>query len=186
VAQDPLDNGDLSQPRVGVAVFDLQVPPGAQVLGAEIGGAAIPDQFADLDLLVFHDANGDGFSMDDLVASDETAGSAESVLVRNPAPGAYRVSVRGFNADPVATFDLTTWVIADPSPDDPTDPPGPGLAITGDPATVAPGGNAPLTIEWRGLDQPGVYLGLITYHDSADPQPDNSLGETIVAVRVGE
>ena len=187
VAQDPIDDEDpqldLSQPRVGVTVFDMEVPSGAQALAVETGGAAVADPFADIDLLVFHDADRDGFTMDDLVDSSEQDGSAESVLVRNPLPGAYRFSVRGFTANPVATFDLTTWLINDAAPDDPAAPPGPGLAITGDPAAVTPGGNAALTIEWRGFDQPGTYLGLITYHNQATPNAGNQLGETIIALR---
>jgi hypothetical protein len=187
VAQDPFGDEDplldLSQPRVGVTVFDMEVPSGAQGLAIELGGAAVSDPLADLDLLVFHDRNGDGFTMADLIDSSEQSLSAESLLVRNPRPGAYRFSVRGFNADPVATFDLTTWLINDPAPDDPAAPPGPGLAITGDPVAVTPGGNAALTIEWRGLEEPGTYLGLITYHSQATPNPLNQVGDTIIAVR---
>ena len=121
--------------------------------------------------------------MADLIDSSEQSLSAESLLVRNPRPGAYRLSVRGFNADPVATFDLTTWLINDPAPDDPAAPPGPGLEITGDPAAVTPGGDAALTIAWRGLDAPGTYVGLITYHSGATPNSLNQVGDTIIAVR---
>ena len=104
----------------------MEVPSGAQGLAIELGGAAVSDPLADLDLLVFHDRNGDGFTMADLIDSSEQSLSAESLLVRNPRPGAYRLSVRGFNADPVAAFDLTTWLINDPLPTTP--PPRQGRA----------------------------------------------------------
>ena len=158
----------------GVAVFDLAVPAGAQALAAEIGGAAVSDTLIDLDLYVFHDDEGDGFRLDDLVDSSAIFNSAETVLVLSPDPGAYRISVRGFDVPSVATFDLTTWLVADPAPDVLSDPPGPGLGVGGDPATVGAGGIANLEVEWQGLDEPGAYLGLITYHDAAVPTPGST------------
>lgn len=165
-----------------MAVFDLAVPAGAQALAVEIGGAAVADTLVDLDLYVFHDDEGDGFRLDDLVDSSAIFNSAESVLVRSPEPGAYRVSVRGFDVPSVATFDLTTWLVADPAPDVLTDPPGPGLQVSGDPATVLAGGIANLEVEWQGLDRPGAYLGLISYSDTAVPTPGNALGETVIVI----
>jgi subtilisin family serine protease len=184
VGHDDIDaeTDHLAQPGPGVAVFDLQVPAGAQVLAVEIGGAAVSDTLVDLDLYVFHDDEGDGFRLDDLVDSSAIFNSAESVLVRSPDPGAYRVSVRGFDVPTVATFDLTTWLVADPAPDVLSDPPGPGLQVGGDPAAVIVGGIADLEVEWQGLDQPGAYLGLITYHDTALPTPGDALGETVIVI----
>jgi len=176
------DEDDIARPRPGVTVFDLQIPPGTQAVAAETGGPAVTDAFADLDLYLFHDDEGDGFDIDDLVDFSERLGSAESVLDLSPAPGAYRLSVRGFEADGIATFDLTRWVINDPGPDQLSIPAGPGLAVTGDPATVVPGGLADLRLQWQGLDDPGVYLGLIAYHDTATPDTANPLWETVVAI----
>jgi hypothetical protein len=79
-------------------------------------------------------------------------------------------------------FDLTSWVLADPTPDDLSDPPGPALRVGGDPVPVTVGGVAGLDLEWSGLDEPGVYLGLITVHDTAVPVPGNPLGEMVVAI----
>ena len=61
------------------------------------------------------------------------------------------------------------------------DPPGPGLRITGDPLTAIPGGVADLTVEWDGLDEPGLYLGMISY-DLPVSHPDGLPWETIVAI----
>ena len=183
VGQDENSGEDdaLAQPGPGVAVFDVQVPPGAQAVAAETGGPALTDQLADVDLFLFYDDEGDGFQYTDLLEFSERDGSGESIIWTDPDPGAYRFSVRGFDADPIATFDLTTWLIADPTPDVSGDPPGPGLRITGDPLTAVPGGVADLTVEWDGLAEPGVYLGLIRY-DLPLSHPDGLPWETIVAI----
>lgn len=171
----------LAQPGPGVTVFDIQVAPGTQALAAETGGHALTDQLADIDMFLFHDDEGNGFQYDDLVELSERDGSGEAIFWRDPDPGAYRISVRGFEADPVATFDLTTWLIADPSPDLLSDPPGPGLRIDGDPVAVTSDGVADLTVDWEGLEPPGVYLGLVTFHDTATPS-NGVVGETVVAI----
>ena len=183
VGKDPNSGEDdaLAQPGPGVAVFDVEVPPGAQALAAETGGAALTDQLADVDLFLFHDDEGDGFDIDDLLEFSERDGSAESIIWTDPDPGPYRFSVRGFDADPIATFDLTTWLIADPAPDVLSDPPGPGLQVTGDPITAVPAGIADLTVEWAGIDEPGVYLGLIRY-DLPISHPERLPWETVVAI----
>lgn len=187
VEKDPTGDDNLDrivQPGPGVTVFDMPVPVNAKALAVEIGGDALSDPFADLDLYVFHDDEQDGFTGDDLVESSVTGATNEAVLVLTPGAGAYRVSVRGFSAHPVATFDLTTWVINDPTPDVLSDPPGPGLQIGGDPVPVTIGGLGTLEMEWAGLDGPGVYLGLVTFHSTAVPIPNDVLGETIVAITV--
>ncbi|HYH51955.1 MAG TPA: S8 family serine peptidase [Acidimicrobiia bacterium] len=176
------DLARIAQPGPGVTVFDLQVPVNAKALGAEIGGKALADPFADLDLYVFHDDEENGFDADDIVDQSATSSSRETVLVFSPSPGSYRISVRGFNAFPTATFDLTTWLLDDPSPDVLTDPPGPGLEVGGDPVTVTPGGVATLDFRWTGLDEPGVYVGLVTFHDTPAPNPGDVFGETVVVI----
>jgi subtilisin family serine protease len=183
VGKDPNSGEDdaLARPGPGITVFDVQVPAGAQALAAETGGPALADQLADIDLFLFYDDEGDGFDYDDLLEFSERDGSAESIIWTDLEPGAYRFAVRGFDADPIATFDLTTWLITDPAPDVLGDPPGPGLQVTGDPLTAVPGGLADLTVEWSGLDEPGVYLGLIRY-DLPIAHPDRLPWETVVAI----
>ena len=171
----------IAQPGPGVATFDVQVPVGADALFAEIGGAVVADELTDLDLYVYHDDEGDGFDAADLVAESLTFFTRESVRLMSPDPGAYRISVRGFSVVSVATFDLTTWLIADPTPDVASDPPGPGLRVGGDPVPVTVGGVGRLDLEWSGLDEPGVYLGLITY-ETAVPLPGDPLLTQVVAI----
>jgi hypothetical protein len=48
------------------------------------------------------------------------------------------------------------------------------------PVTI--GGLGTLDLEWVGLDEPGVYLGLVTFHDTAVPNPADPLGEMVVAI----
>jgi hypothetical protein len=164
-----------------VTVFDLEVPADAKALAAELDAGTLGDPLVDLDLYVFHDDEGDGFDADDLVDASETA-SREALFLPEPGAGAYRISVRGVSADPVATFDLTTWLLDDTTPDVLPEPPAPGLRISGDPVPVTAGGIGALELEWSGLDEPGVYLGFVTFHNTAVPLPNNPLGEMIVAI----
>ena len=184
VGVDTGDDNDLNhiaQPGPGVATFDLTVPADAKALAAELDAATLGDPLVDLDLFVFHDDEGDGFNGDDYVDSSETA-AQEALFILDPSPGAYRISVRGVSADPVATFDLTTWVLDDTTPDLLSDPLLPGLQVVGDPVPVTIGGAGTLELEWTGLDQPGVYLGYVTFHDTAVPIPNDPLGEMVVAI----
>ncbi|MGH9008781.1 MAG: S8 family serine peptidase, partial [Acidimicrobiia bacterium] len=179
-----IDDDDLNriaQPGPGVTVFDLTVPADAKALAAELDAATPGDTLVDLDLFVFHDDEGDGFRADDLVDASETA-SQEALFFLDPSPGAYRISVRGVSADPVATFDLTTWVLDDTTPDLLSDPLVPGLQVVGDPVPVTVGGVGTLELGWAGLDEPGVYLGFVTFHDTAVPNPNDPLGEMVVAI----
>jgi subtilisin family serine protease len=168
----------------GVKVVDLDAPPGAQVLAAQItnadGGA--PD--TDLDLYLFYDHDGNGFDAGDLAASSADADAAESIAVPLPPPGSYRLAVVGFKTkDPVTTYDFSTWLVTDPSPDDPSTPSSaPGLAATGDPKSVTPGGSATVQLEWTGVDADGVYLGLVTYYDSAAPDPRQPTTASLVRI----
>ena len=184
VGVDVDDEGDLNriaQPGPGVATYDLTVPAGAKALAAELDDATLGDPLVDVDLFVFYDDEGDGFQGDDFLDASETA-SQEALFFFDPPAGAYRVSVRGVTADPVATFDLTTWVLDDTTPDVLSDPLAPGLQIVGDPVPVTVGGLGTLDLEWVGLDEPGVYLGLVTFHDTGVPNPGDPLGEMVVAI----
>lgn len=171
------------EPAPGVDLFDVQVPPGTQVLAAEVSNAdgGAPD--TDLDLYLFHDDEGDGFTAEDRVAASADGDAEEAVAIPLPSPGSYRFTVVGFKTkDPVSVYDFTTWLAADSSPDDPTSPSTvPGVAVTGDPKSVAPGEPATLTFEWSGIPADGVYLGLATFHDSG-PDPLHPVAQSIVRI----
>jgi subtilisin family serine protease len=178
----------------GVRIWDVEVPPGAQVLAAAVTPGDTPgppghnaDRGAagtDLDLYVFRDDGGDGFGASDLLGLSAGPAADESVAALLPAPGTYRFAVVGFKTQaPTSTFDFTTWLAADEAPDDPAVPVGePGLVVDGDPRQVTPGDAAQLRLGWSGVDTDGTYIGLVTYHGQAPAVPQVPIGLTLVRV----
>jgi Bacterial pre-peptidase C-terminal domain. len=164
----------------------VTVPAGAQVLAADVGNAdgGAPAKEIDLDLYLFYDNEGDGFDATDELAKSADADAEESIAIPGPAPGAYRFSVVGFKTkDPVSTYDFTSWVGADPTPDDPSTPSSaPGLEVRGDPRPVVFGEEVALELVWSGLLADGVYLGMVTFHDSAVPDPTDAKAITLVRI----
>ena len=168
----------------GVDVFDVTVPAGAQVLAADVGNADGGAMDTDLDLYLFYDDEGDGFDATDALADSADEDAVESIAIVSPAAGAYRFSVVGFKTrDPVTTYDFTSWVGADPTPDDPATPPSePGVEVRGDPRPVGLGEEVALELAWTRLVADGVYLGLVTFHDSAAPDPAVPKAVTLVRI----
>ncbi|MDQ1515438.1 MAG: hypothetical protein QOE80_1268 [Actinomycetota bacterium] len=174
-------------PSEGVRTYDVEVPPGAQVLAGAIsavdGGAA----GTDVDLYLFRDQDGKGLDASDVVGLSAGPGSEESIALMLPPPGTYRFAVVGFKTQsPASTFDFTTWLGADPTPDDPASPStAPGLVVGGDPKVVTPGDAVELEVAWSSLPADGTYLGLVTYHDQIPPDPQAPVGSTLVRVVKG-
>jgi hypothetical protein len=176
-------------PAAGVRTYDVEVPAGAQVLAGAIsavdGGS--PDADTDLDLYLFRDKDGKGLDASDAVALSAGPGAAESIALALPPPGSYRFAVVGFKThSPSSTFDFTTWLGADPTPDDLASPStAPGLMVGGDPKVVAPGDGLSLQLSWSGVGADGTYLGLVTYHDQTPPDPQKPVATTLVRVVKG-
>ena len=172
------------EPSAGVDIFDVTVPAGAQVLAADVNNADGGATDTDLDLYLFHDDEGDGFDELDALARSADEDAEESIVIPRPDAGAYRFAVVGFKAkDPVTTYDFTSWVGADPAPDDPTTPSSaPGLEVRGDPRPVGLGEEVALELVWSGLPADGVYLGLVTFHDSTAPDPADPKALTLVRI----
>jgi hypothetical protein len=168
----------------GVDVFDVTVPAGASVLAADVTNADGGKTDVDLDLYLFYDDEGDGFDPEDALADSADADAEESVAITHPAAGAYRFSVVGYKtSDPVTTYDFISWVGSDPTPDDPGTPSSaPGLEVRGDPRPVAFGDEVVLDLVWSGLPADGTYLGVVTFHDTAAPDP--SAVEALTLVRI--
>jgi hypothetical protein len=169
------------EPSPGVSIFDVEVPPGAQILAGRIGNAdgGAPD--IDLDFLLFHDNEEDGFDAADEVAKSADGDAEEAVVLTRPAAGRYRFSVVGFKTkEPYSVFDFTTWLAADPAPDDPSAPP--GLTITGDPRAVRPGEDVTLDVGWSDLPGDGIYLGLATFHDTTAPAGSRGVASAVVRI----
>ena len=101
------------------------------------------------------------------------------VTITDPDPGDYLWVVVGFTtAEPNSVYDFSSWVVADPSPDNPAN--APGLTVSGDPIQVQAGGAAQLSLDWSGVTGPGRYLGVVTYHDAATPSAANRIGHSLV------
>ncbi|MGH8974273.1 MAG: S8 family serine peptidase, partial [Acidimicrobiia bacterium] len=176
--------GPRFTPSAAIDVFDVTVPPGAQVLAADVTNADGGAKEIDLDLFLFYDDEGDGFDADDALADSADADAEESIAIPRPAPGAYRFSVVGFKTkDPVTTYDFTSWMGADPTPDDPTTPSSaPGLEVRGDPRAVVFGDEVALELVWSRLPADGVYLGVVTFYDRAAPDPAEVKALTVVRI----
>ena len=133
----------------------------------------------DLDLYLFRDANNDGqFTLDELVDSSASAIADEGVTEVSPAAGHYRFVVVGFATSSPSTYDFTTWLLNDTTPDDPSG--GPGISVTGDPFNVSVGQSVQATLNYAGVDHKGLYLGLATFHDSPSPNPGNVKASSVI------
>lgn len=168
----------------GTKLYPVTVPAGGgQLLAGRISNADGGDPNTDLDLFLFADPNNDGDPSDvdptAPIAASASGSSDESIEVPLPDAGVYYMAVVGFTTKtPASTYDFTSWVVADPAPDDAAQVP--GLTVTGDPVTVTPGQQVPLSVDWSDVAAKGTYLGVATYHDSATPTLDNLQGLSVV------
>lgn len=171
---------DLSGTDPGTQLYPVTVAAGSQLLAARLSNVDGGDPNTDLDLYLFRDPNGDGdYSDATLAGQSASGGSDERITVPLPEAGKYVLAVVGFTTkSPSSTYDLTSWLVADPGPDQPA--PAPGITVTGDPVAVTPGQQVPLTLNWSGVGAAGTYLGLVTYHDSATPTLANAKRYSVV------
>ncbi len=110
------------------------------------------------------------------------ADADERIVVPRPEAGRYVFAAVGYTTRaPRTTYDLTTWLVDDPQPDAPQPPP--GLTVTGEPEAAETGGRYELTVGWSGVNAPGTYLGLATFHDTATPTAGDIRAATVVEVR---
>jgi hypothetical protein len=167
----------------GTDLVVVDVPEEAQLLAGETANADGGAAGTDLDLYLFRDPTPDGDLSDAvLVAQQADADADERIVVPLPQAGRYVFATVGYTtATPVTTYDMTTWLVADPAPDRPEPPP--GLVVTGEPPAAAAGGRVTLQAGWSGVDAPGTHLGLATLHDSASPTVGNLRASTLVEVR---
>jgi hypothetical protein len=95
-----------------------------------------------------------------------------------PDAGHYRFVIVGFTTREPSTYDFSTWLVTDATPDDPSG--GPGIAVTGDPFSVGIGQTVDATLAYSGVDRKGLYLGLATFHDSSSPTAENTRAASVV------
>ena len=182
------------EPSDGVRVYDVEVPAGAQMLAAAVTPGDTPDPpgsdvdhdatDTDLDLYLLHSRDGKGFAATDVVARSTGPGSTESIALALPPAGSYRFAVVGFKTQkPSSTYNFTTWIGADPTPDDPASPSTtPGLTVGGEPNEVTAGQGFDLSVAWSGLNVAGIYYGLVTYHDQTPADPRTPIAATLIRV----
>jgi subtilisin family serine protease len=171
----------LTAPDAGTKPSAIDVPAGAQLLAARLANVDGGDPGTDLDLFLYRDPNGDG-DLGDAVLVDESAGasSAERVSARLPAAGRYVMAVVGSTTrSPSSTFDLDSWVVDDAAPDVLSGTSA-GITVTGDPLSVLSGEPVTPSLAWDAVASKGLYLGVVTYHDSATPTPANVIGSSVV------
>ena len=154
-------------------------PVGAQLLSARLSNVDNGNASSDLDLFVYRDPNADGnYSDAQLVGYSAGPTAIEDVTLPLPAAGNYAVAVVGFATQTGGSvYDLSTWVVNDASPDDPSNPP--GLTVTGDGA-VTTGVAKTLTLNWSGAAAKGLYLGVVTYHATNAPTTGNIAAVSVV------
>jgi hypothetical protein len=161
----------------GTQVYPLRVPAGSQLVSARISNA---DAGADLDLFLYRVPDAGGAPV--LVASSRRNDSNEQVNVPFPAAGNYVIAVLAFTTPATggAAYDLTDWVVTDPSPNDLSGD-GPGIALPGAPLQVAAGDQPTQPLRWSGVGQKGLYLGLVSY---AGPEPAPAGVSTVSVVEL--
>jgi subtilisin family serine protease len=170
---------DPNAPDAGNKVYDVTVPEGAQLLSGRIANVDAGDANTDLDLFLYHDANGDGtYAADELYDQSASAVATEGVTEVVPDAGSYRFVIVGFTTKSPSTYDFSTWLVDDGAPDDAAG--GPGITVGGDPFTTAVGQTVTPALNWANVDQAGLYLGVATFHDSASPAAGNIQGASVV------
>ncbi|MGH2768771.1 MAG: S8 family peptidase, partial [Actinomycetota bacterium] len=171
-------------PGPSVDVFDVKVEE-VQVLAGEISNVDGGNPFTDLDLYLYYDDGRDGFDDEDLIEFSASVFPTEAISVARPKPGRYRFAVVGFSTQfPESVYDFSSWLVTDPTPDDPAN--APAIVVTGDPMSVTIGTSARLRLSWSGVKADGTYYGLVTYHDSATPDPQSRpAAHTVVRLAKG-
>jgi subtilisin family serine protease len=173
-------NPNLSGTDPGTDLFPVTVPAGSQLFATRISNVDGGDPNTDLDLFVYRQNPNGSFS---LVGASAGGTALEHVELTFPTAGNYLIAVVGFTtADPDSVYDLTHWVATDPTADNLTPPPPAGMSVTGDPVNAAIGQTVPLTLNWAGVDAPGTYMGVITYHNGATPSDANRVGLSLVEI----
>jgi subtilisin family serine protease len=172
---------NLSGTDPGTDLFPVTVPSGSQLFAARLSNVDGGDPNSDLDLFVYRQNPATGAF--GLVGVSAGGTALEHVELTFPTAGNYLIAVVGFTtADPDSVYDLTHWVATDPTADNLTPPPAAGMSVTGDPVTASVGQNVPLTLNWAGVDSPGTYMGVITYHQGATPTDANRVGLSLVEI----
>lgn len=136
---------------------------------------------------IYRDVDGDGRwtpvdQGDDVSLPPDFSGPVdEADAVRLPA-GRYLVQVNATDSyDKAIAFDLRTWQVDDPQPDDPQ--PAPGIVADGDVDGVSPAEEHTFSVRYNGVSGSESLRGLIEWDGAGD---GNVLARSIVRVNPGQ
>ncbi len=170
-------------PGVQEATIPVDIAPGTALYSAQVKAHGADPEF--FNAMLFRDLDGDG-TVD---PADPVAEGADldrtdftRVDVISPPPGKYVLSVSGSSDVPV-TFDLSSWTVADPKPDDPA--PGPGIVLGGDPQHAFPLAKSAFDLRWSGVGGSDELRGIVLWYDGDRADPAKVLGSSVVEVTPG-
>ena len=166
----------------GTQLYPFTVPSGAELISGRFANVDNGATTTDLDLFLLRDPNGDGNFSDAVVMGTSAGPSAvEDITQLAQIPGNYAWAVVGCTTPAGGSvYDLYSWLVNDPSGDDPSNPP--GLTVTGD-GTVTTGVVKNLSLNWSNVAAQGPYLGLISYHATNAPSfATNTIAYTVAEV----
>jgi hypothetical protein len=132
---------------------------------------------------IYRDGDGNGvISQEDEFINAAIAGlpNHEAAALELPA-GDYLIGVFGPFDAPAVRFDLRTWTVHDPKPDDPD--PAPGLVAAGDPLDSEPQDTTelPLKLRWNGADGEEPLRGIVDWRAGETPSGE-PLGASLVEI----
>jgi subtilisin family serine protease len=136
------------------------------------GGAALSG------VALYRDGDGNGKrSQEDEYLPPSVPGLEPGEYARLDVPaGDYLVGA--FSRDTPVRFDLRTWLVDEPAPDDPE------LVAAGDPLDSAPAWEAERTLKlrWSGAEDPEPLRGVVLWHAGPTPSEGERLGASVVEV----
>jgi hypothetical protein len=167
-----------TEPGSKLYTFDVA---NSQLFAAQLSDVDDDAPTTDLDMYVYRDGDGDGqFTYPDELVDQSASGiAAEHVEMLDPEDGLYGVEVVGFaTEDPASVYTLSTYDLRDATPDGADA--GPSITVGGDPKSVTPGAEVPVSLDWSNVTANGKYLGVVTYHNGAVPAEANRIGVSLV------
>lgn len=162
-------------PGTQEARIPVTIAPGTALYSAQVKAHGAEPEF--FNAMLYRDLDEDG----NIDPADPPAEGVDfdrtdyrRVDVTPPPPGKYVLSVSGASDAPV-TFDLESWTVADPRPDDPA--PGPGIVLGGDPQQAFPAAKRTFDLRWSDVGGSDQLRGIVLWSDG-----DRPLGSSIVEV----
>ena len=158
----------------------VEIAPGTALYSAQLKVRDVEPEF--LNLMLWQDSDEDGIldpTEQPAEGVDFTRTDYKRVDVIQPPPGKYLLSASGAG-DVAATFDLSSWSVADPRPDDPA--PAPGIVLGGDPQRAFPAAERTFDLRYAGVGGSQPLRGIVLWYDGERADPARLLGSSVVEV----